>query len=144
MNNKLVLFQEKQIRRIWHNEEWHFSIIDIIEILTESTKPSNYWDTLKRHESQLSSICGKFKFLAPDGKMRSTECANTEGYSASLCPYHCLRLSHLNYGWRKSVKSAWLKLKILKWHWKGLLIIYNSPFFNAFTAKSTARAVNAI
>ncbi len=78
-NDKIILFQEKQVRRIWHNEEWHFSIIDIIEILTESKKPSNYWDTLKRRESQLSAICGKFKFSATDGKMRSTECANTEG-----------------------------------------------------------------
>ncbi len=78
-NNKIALFQEKQVRRVWHNEEWYFSIIDIIEILTESKKPSNYWDTLKRRENQLSAICGKFKFPAPDGKMRATECANTEG-----------------------------------------------------------------
>jgi DNA-damage-inducible protein D len=78
-NKTVILFQEKHIRRIWHNEEWLFSIIDIIEILTESKKPSNYWDTLKRRENQLSAICGKFKFPAADGKMRSTECANTEG-----------------------------------------------------------------
>jgi DNA-damage-inducible protein D len=77
--NKLVVFDNKNIRRVWHNEQWHFSIIDIIEVLTGSLKPSNYWDTLKRRENQLSAICGKFKFLAPDGKMRSTECANTEG-----------------------------------------------------------------
>ena len=79
MNNKLVLFQEKQIRRIWHNEEWHFSVVDVIEVLTDSKDPSNYWTMLKKRESQLSTICGKFKFIAPDGKMRPTDCANTEG-----------------------------------------------------------------
>jgi DNA-damage-inducible protein D len=78
-DNELAFFQEKQVRRVWHNEEWWFSIIDVIEVLTESKKPSNYWDTLKRREKQLSANCGKFKFMAPDGKMRATECANTEG-----------------------------------------------------------------
>ena len=140
MNNKLVLFQEKQIRRIWHNKQWHYSIIDIIEILTESTKPSNYWDTLKRRESQLSSICGKFKFLAPDGKMRSTECANTEGVlriimsipSPKAEPFK-LWMAQVGTEHIAEIENPELALEI-----------YNSPFFKAFTAKSTARAVNAI
>ena len=75
----LMPFEGKDMRKIWHNDEWYFSIIDIMGILTGSPKPSNYWDTLKRRDTQLSAICGKFKFLAPDGKMRATECANTEG-----------------------------------------------------------------
>ena len=75
----LMPFEGKDMRKIWHNDEWYFSIIDIMGILTGSPKPSNYWDTLKRRDNQLSAICGKFKFLAPDGKMRATECANTEG-----------------------------------------------------------------
>ena len=75
----LMSFEGKDMRKIWHNDEWYFSIIDIMGILTGSPKPSNYWDTLKRRDTQLSAICGKFKFLAPDGKMRATECANTEG-----------------------------------------------------------------
>ncbi len=76
---KIILFQEKQVRRVWHDDQWYFSVVDVIEILTDSTKPSNYWDTMKRRENQLSTICGKFKFLAADGKMRSTDCAHTEG-----------------------------------------------------------------
>lgn len=78
-NLNLIPFGEKEIRKIWHNEEWYFSIIDIIEILTNSKDASNYWTMLKKRDFQLSTICGKFKFLAPDGKMRSTDCANTEG-----------------------------------------------------------------
>ncbi len=77
--NDIILFQDRKIRKIWHNEEWYFSIIDVIEILTDSKDPSNYWTMLKKRENQLSTICGKFKFLAPDGKMRPTDCANTEG-----------------------------------------------------------------
>ena len=77
--NKLILFQEKQIRRLWHNEQWYYSVVDVIEVLTESTAPSKYWDALKRREPQLSTICRKLKFIAPDGKMRPTDCANTEG-----------------------------------------------------------------
>lgn len=75
----IIQFETTTVRRIEHNGEWWFSIIDIIQILTDSAKPSNYWDALKRREFELSTICGKFKFLAPDGKMRATECANTEG-----------------------------------------------------------------
>ena len=72
-------FNFKPIRKIWHNDEWYFSIIDIIEILTGSAQPSTYWGMLKKRENQLFTICEKFKFLAPDGKMRPTDCAHTEG-----------------------------------------------------------------
>jgi hypothetical protein len=82
-NNKIIVFQEKQIRRIWHNEEWWFAVVDVIEVLTESTKPRDYWYRLKEREQkssgiQLSTNCRHFKMAAPDGKMRETECANTE------------------------------------------------------------------
>lgn len=79
MDNQLIVFDNKPIRRIEHEGETYFSIVDIIEVLASSKDPSNYWTMLKKREPQLSTICGKFKFLAPDGKMRSTDCANTEG-----------------------------------------------------------------
>jgi DNA-damage-inducible protein D len=77
--NMPMPFEGKTIRKVWHNDEFYFSVVDIIEILTESKDPSNYWTMLKKRENQLSTICGKFKFLAPDGKMRSTDCTNTTG-----------------------------------------------------------------
>lgn len=46
--NKIVVFQDKQIRRIWHEEEWWFAIVDVIEILTESKRPRKYWSDLKK------------------------------------------------------------------------------------------------
>lgn len=78
-NKKIILFQEKTVRRVWHDGQWFFSIIDVIGILTESDNHQTYWYVLKKREPQLLTICKKLKFLAPDGKMRPTDCANTEG-----------------------------------------------------------------
>ncbi len=45
---QVALFEEKMVRRIWHNDEWYFSIIDIIEVLTDSNRPRKYWNDLKK------------------------------------------------------------------------------------------------
>jgi DNA-damage-inducible protein D len=79
MANELINFEHTPIRKTLHDEEWYFSIIDIIAALIESTNHQTYWYVLKKREPQLLTICKKFKFLAPDGKMRPTDCANTEG-----------------------------------------------------------------
>ncbi len=82
--NKIIVFQEKNIRRLWHNDEWYYSIIDIIEVLTDNNRPSKYWSDVKSKLGkegawiQLSEKIGKFKFAAPDGKMRPTECTNQQ------------------------------------------------------------------
>jgi hypothetical protein len=81
--NKIIVFQDKQIRRIWLNDEWWFSVVDVIEVLTESVKPRDYWYRLKKRELEssgfeLSTNCRQFKLKATDGKMRETDCANTE------------------------------------------------------------------
>jgi len=85
MNNQsIVLFKEKNIRRSWHNEEWWFSIIDVVAALSDSVNPRDYWFKMKiRVKSddgfEVSTVCRQLKMQAPDGKMRSTDCANTEG-----------------------------------------------------------------
>ena len=79
MENQLIPFEGKEIRKAWHNDQWYFSIIDIIGTLTNALQPQAYWGMLKKRENELLTICYKFKFLAADGKMRSTDCANTEG-----------------------------------------------------------------
>lgn len=81
--NKLIVFQEKEIRRVWHNEEWWFSVIDIIEVISESNRPRKYWSDLKKKlenegYSEVSEKIGQLKMKAPDGKMRKTDAANTE------------------------------------------------------------------
>ncbi len=80
--NKLVVFEGKNIRRIWHNNEWYFSVIDVVEVLTDSANPRNYWHMLKKRELEsgveLSTICVQLKLLSTDGKNYETDCANTE------------------------------------------------------------------
>ena len=78
----LVVFEGKNIRRIWQNEEWWFSIIDIVEVLTGSTIPRRYWSDLKikiKEEGfEMYDKIVQLKLPATDGKYYETDCANTE------------------------------------------------------------------
>lgn len=79
--NRLALFQSKEIRRIWHEEEWFYSVVDIVEVLTESLHPRKYWEKLKQREFielQLSPIWGQLKLVSLDGKKYLTDCVNTQ------------------------------------------------------------------
>lgn len=82
--NKLVVFKGKNIRRSLHNDEWYFSIIDVVAALTDSENPRRYWSDLKRkllEEEGFSELYEKIvqlKVEAPDGKMRETDMANAE------------------------------------------------------------------
>ena len=82
-NKKVILFQNQTIRRLWHNDEWWFSIIDVCGILTESRDSGAYWRKLKQRlkaeGSEVVTICHGLKLEASDGKKYSTDCANTEG-----------------------------------------------------------------
>ena len=81
MENKIIAFESKQIRRIWHNEEWYFSVIDIVGALTDSFDAGAYWRKLKQrlnHEgSEVVTFCHGLKLEASDGKKYTTDCANT-------------------------------------------------------------------
>ncbi|MBK8563409.1 MAG: Bro-N domain-containing protein [Saprospiraceae bacterium] len=82
--NKLAVFQEKEIRRVWYKGEWWFSIVDVIEALSESPQPSRYWNELRARmqsesgNDELFANTEKLKMKSLDGKMRGTEAANTE------------------------------------------------------------------
>ena len=82
--NAIQLFEERKVRTIWddENEKWFFSIIDVIEALTESDRPRKYWSDLKtklqKEGSELSDFIGQLKMMAPDGKMRLTDVADSE------------------------------------------------------------------
>ena len=85
MDNEIKLFEGNQIRSIWDNEreEWYFSIVDIIGVLTESENPRKYWSVLKirlkKEGNELATICSQLKLKATDGKMRSTDVADMQG-----------------------------------------------------------------
>ena len=77
--NSMIPFDGKEIRKIWHEEQWFFSVVDIIGFLTDSVVPRNYWATLKKREPQLLTVCQQLKMSSTDGRKRLTDCANTEG-----------------------------------------------------------------
>ena len=89
MNNKLEaisnLFEDKEIRSIWDSkkEDYYFSVIDVISVLTESNDLSHYWRTLKsrmiKEGNETVTNCDTFKLKAKDGKMRNTDMLDTKG-----------------------------------------------------------------
>jgi len=82
--SSVKLFESKKIRSIWNEDEekWYFSIVDVIEVLTESENPQIYWRVLKKRLSdegnETVTNCNGLKMIAPDGKMRLTDVADTE------------------------------------------------------------------
>lgn len=84
LNNQIAIFKNKEIRRVIYNNEWWFSIVDVVSALTDSIDPKDYWYRMKvrvkdEENFEPSTICRQLKLLATDGKMRETDCANTEG-----------------------------------------------------------------
>lgn len=81
---KLALFEEKEIRRKWKDNDWYFSVIDVVAALTDSINPNDYWYKIKKRASddekiELSTICRQLKLTSKDGKNYLTDCANTKG-----------------------------------------------------------------
>jgi len=84
MEIKLVVFKNKEIRRILHENEWYFAVVDVVAALTVSDKPRDYWYRMKKRELgatqfELSTLCRQLKLESTDGKKYQTEMANTEG-----------------------------------------------------------------
>ena len=79
----LIVFQGKNVRRAWYDNQWFFSVIDIVYALTDSVDPKDYWYRLKKRELEssgieLSTFCRQLKLQSSDGKYYETDCANTE------------------------------------------------------------------
>jgi hypothetical protein len=81
-NKQIAIFKGKEIRKIIHQNEWWFSVTDVVESLTDSPTPRQYWGKVKQREFldlQLSPIWVQLKLESADGKKYETDCANTEG-----------------------------------------------------------------
>ena len=82
MDTQIKLFENKKVRILWdkETEEWYFSVVDTIEVLTESPNPRKYWSVLKTRlkseGSELTTNCSQLKMPAADGKMYKTDCMN--------------------------------------------------------------------
>ena len=83
MDNQLTPFEGTEIRKLWHDEQWYFSVVDVIGVLTDSSQPSRYWADLKKRSkkeaNQSFDFCERLKLPRPDGKTYPSDCANTEG-----------------------------------------------------------------
>ena len=105
--NKVQLFENQPIRTAWdeENEEWYFSIVDVVGVLTEQPDTDgarNYWkvmkNRLKKEGSQLVTNCNQLKMLSQDGKRRNTDVANTEQLLRIIQSIPSKRRSLLRYG----------------------------------------------
>jgi len=80
--DKLVIFQDKKIRRVWFKEQWYFSIVDIIEVLTNSINPTDYLKKLRKRDLELGSYigtnCPQVEMPTNTGKLRNTLAGNTK------------------------------------------------------------------
>ena len=85
MESKIKIFESKQVRTIWdaEKEDWYFSVVDIVEVLTDSPNPRKYWSVLKTRlkaeGSEVTTNCSQLKMLAPDGKYRMRDVMDTKG-----------------------------------------------------------------
>ncbi len=81
-NQQIALFKGKEIRKILHKNEWWFSILDVVAVLAETPSPKTYWSKMKDRDKEISQpfpFWEQLKLVAEDGKMRETDCADTEG-----------------------------------------------------------------
>lgn len=118
-NNKLIVFQDKNIRRIWQDEEWFYSVVDIVEVLTDSPTPRQYWGKVKDREFtklQLSPIWVRLKLTVNDGKKRLADCINTKG---------AFRIIQSIPSKKAELFKQWLAMleKILKKNWEEVLFL---------------------
>lgn len=84
--NEIKLYENKEVRTVWDSEkeEWCFSVVDVVGVLTKSSKPRDYWYRVKKRmseeeKSELSTFCRQLKLKASDGKMRETDVADMQG-----------------------------------------------------------------
>ena len=85
MENKIKVFENRAVRTVWNaeEEEWYFSVVDVVAVLTDSENPRKYWSVLKtrlkKEGSEVTTNCSQLKMPAPDGKMRIRDVMDTKG-----------------------------------------------------------------
>lgn len=86
MDNEIKLFEGKQVRSVWNDEkeEWYFSVVDVVAVLTDSKNPRDYWYRVKKRmseeeKSELSTFCRQLKLTSSDGKKYETDAADMQG-----------------------------------------------------------------
>ena len=102
---KIIVFGSSQIRRAWVDDQWYFSVIDIVGALTDSASPPKYWDAMKRREKagagvDLSTFCRKVALTGADGKTYQSDGVNTEAAFRIIQSIPSRRDHQLNAAWQ--------------------------------------------
>lgn len=112
------LFEDQKIRMAWdaEKEEWYFSIVDVVGVLTDSIDPTVYWRKLKQRlkaeGNETVTKCHGLKMTASDGKKRLTDVADTEQLLRIIQSVPSKKLSRSSCGWLRSAENASRKLSI--------------------------------
>ena len=114
--NSIQLFEEKKVRTVWDSEqeEWYFSVVDVVAVLTESPNPSDYLKKVKKRDEELAKGWGQIVTplsIPTNGGNQRTNCANLKGIFASSNLFHRQKQNPLNNGWRKLRVNALTKCK---------------------------------
>lgn len=113
----IKVFEDKKIRAVWDDqkEEWYFSIVDVVSVLTESVDGRKYWNKLKQRlkaeGSELVTNCHQLKLPSSDGKLYKTDVATTQQLFRLIQSIPRPKRSPLRCGWLKSPKSVWMKCR---------------------------------
>ena len=112
-NGSIQLFEDQKIRTAWdaEKEEWYFSIIDVISVLTGTANPRRYWSDLKRKlkaegANELYEKIVQLKMLSSDGKRYKTDVANTEQLLRIISPSRPRKLNRSRHGWQWWARNA--------------------------------------
>ncbi len=104
-SNDLISFQEKKIRKVWHDNEWWISTYDVIRFLTNTKNPSSFLSNLKKDNKALLRISHKFKLLSKDNKYRFTVCATIEDTFRVLMDIPSPKVQNLSR-WLGEIKNS--------------------------------------
>jgi len=114
-DSKIVVFQDKQIRRAWMNEQWYFSIADVVEFLTDSVDVKQYIKRMRQRDPLLNrnwgTICTPVQMTAEDGKRRKIQAANIKGLFRIIQLFLLPKQSFLNCDQPRLAMIVYKKLR---------------------------------
>ena len=111
-NNSIQLFEDRKIRTVWdeEQEEWYFSVVDVIAVLTDSSNPTDYLKKMRKRDEQLASYlgtnCPQVAMMGATGKSVKCWRQRLNRFYALFSPSHYLRLNHSNSGLPKLAVNA--------------------------------------
>ena len=107
--NKIILFQSRKIRRAWHSDEWYFSLVDVVGVLTDSPNPTDYLKKIRKRDEELGfyigTNCPHVEMLTETGKKEKHLLVTQKMPSVLSSQSPAKKPNHSNAGWHKLVKN---------------------------------------